>query len=108
MSKTPKPLSAGEEQLAQHLTIYKVPFEREFQFDPERKWRADFCIDPNILVEVEGGIHMQGRHVRGKTYEADLEKYNKATLLGFRILRFSTFQVHSGIAIDTILEAMGK
>lgn len=73
MSKIPKALSQGEEELAQHLKIYGVPFEREFQFDPERKWRSDFLIEPNILVEVEGGLHTQGRHVRGKTYEASGE-----------------------------------
>lgn len=105
-SKIPKPLSAGEEELTQHLRIYKVPFEREFQFDPERKWRADFCIDPNILVEVEGGSYSGGRHTRGKGFEDDCLKYSRATVLGFRVLRFTTTQVHSGIAIDMILEAI--
>ena len=49
MPPIPKPLSAGEEELVQHLRIYHIPFEREVQFDPERKWRADFGIDPMIL-----------------------------------------------------------
>jgi len=103
---TPKPLSPGEEELAQHLHIYGVPFEREYRFDPERKWRADFLIEPKILVEVEGGTYSGGRHTRGKGFEADCLKYNRATTLGFKLYRFSSFQVTSGVAIDTILEAL--
>lgn len=108
MHKLPKPLSPGEEELARHLRTYNVPFEREFQFDPERKWRADFLIEPNILVEVEGGAYSSGRHTRGKGFEADCLKYNRATTLEFKLYRFSTFQVSSGVAIDTILEAIRR
>ena len=108
MSSIPKPLSVGEEELVQHLRIYQVPFEREVQFDPERKWKADFGIDPMILVEVEGGAYSGGRHSRGKGFEADCLKYARATLLGYRVFRFSPYQVHSGLAIDTILDAVEK
>jgi hypothetical protein len=104
----PKPLSPGEEELTQHLKIYQVPFEREFQFDPTRKWKADFIVADTILVEVEGGTRRCGRHTRHDGFEKDCEKYNKAALLGYVVLRFTTFQVHAGIAIDTIIEVLQK
>ena len=35
-----------------------------------------------------------------------LTKYNAAALLGWRVLRFTTDMVSSGIAIDTVKEAI--
>lgn len=108
MSKIPKPLSPGEEELAMHLEIYKVPYSREFRFDPDRKWRSDFIVAEKILVEVEGGSNSGGRHTRGLGFENDCLKYNRAAELGFVVLRFTTSLVHRGVAIDTILEALKK
>ena len=103
----PKPLSEGEAILEQHLKCYAVGYEREYRFDPNRKWRADFFIAPNILVEVEGGHWVGGRHSRGGTaFEADAEKYNRATEMGFRILRYTTQQVHRGETIDQLLRML--
>ena len=78
-------------------------FVTEHKFHPERRWRADFAHpETSLLVECEGGIHVGGRHVRGMGYERDLEKYNAATLLGWRVLRFSTSQINAGEAADTV------
>jgi very-short-patch-repair endonuclease len=38
---------------------------------------------------------------------ADCTKYNSAVLRGWRVLRFTTEQVVSGYAIDTVLQALG-
>lgn len=35
-------------------------------------------------------------------------KYNRATTLGFRLYRFSSYQVHNGVAIDTLMETINK
>lgn len=60
----------------------------EFRFHPTRKWRADFAWpDAKVLLEVEGGIFIQGRHSRGTGMQKDMEKYNNAALLGYRVLR---------------------
>lgn len=59
----------------------------EHRFHPERKWRFDFIFKPNIALEVEGGIWNGGRHSRGSGFKADMEKYNSATVMGWRILR---------------------
>jgi len=42
-----------------------------------------------IAVEVEGGVWSRGRHVRGAGYLADLEKYNAAVVMGWRVLRYT-------------------
>ncbi|MFW1975649.1 DUF559 domain-containing protein [Acinetobacter baumannii] len=95
--------SVGEVLLATHLRACKIGFEQEYKFHPDRKWRADFLItDTKILIEVEGGIWSGGRHTRGKGYLGDMEKYNSAAMMGFTVLRFSTEQVKSGMALKQI------
>jgi very-short-patch-repair endonuclease len=97
-----------EAKLARELKTLKIEFEQEFEFHPKRKWRADFhLVDKKILVEVEGGIWTGGRHTRGKGYLGDLEKYNAATMMGFQVIRFSTDQVKSGLAIQQIEKMVG-
>ena len=68
--------------------------EREFVFHPERKWRADFAhIESRTLVEIEGGIWIQGRHNRPQGFAADIEKYLEAALAGWHVLRLTEFQI---------------
>lgn len=100
--------SEGEAVMIQHLKAHKINFEQEFQFNKDRKWRADFyLVGTKILIEVEGGIWSGGRHTRGKGYLGDMEKYNSATALGYQIYRYSTEQVKSGLAIEQILKLIG-
>ncbi|MDQ8942059.1 DUF559 domain-containing protein [Acinetobacter soli] len=95
--------SEGEVTLARDLRALKINFEQEYKFHPERNWRADFLITgTKILIEVEGGIWSGGRHTRGKGFIADMEKYNAAAVMGFKVLRFDTQQVKSGLAIKQI------
>ncbi|WOE31962.1 MULTISPECIES: hypothetical protein [unclassified Acinetobacter] len=100
-----KTLNEFEEKLARELKTLNIEFEREFKFHQTRKWRADFyLIGKMILVEVEGGIWLggKGRHTSGKGYLGDMEKYNAAQELGYSVIRFSTAQVKSGMAIGQI------
>ncbi|EXB28367.1 hypothetical protein J537_1035 [Acinetobacter baumannii 1437282] len=95
--------SEGELILMRDLRALSIGFEQEYKFHPTRKWRADFLIsNTKILIEVEGGIWSQGRHTRGTGYIGDMEKYNAAAILGFQVLRFSTQQVKSGLAVQQI------
>ena len=62
--------------------------EKEFRFHPVRKWRADFAhLASRTLIEIAGGIYVNGRHNRGAGFAADLEKYLEAALAGWRVVR---------------------
>ena len=62
--------------------------EKEFRFHATRRWRADFVHLPSrTLIEIEGGIYVNGRHNRGAGFAADLEKYLEASLAGWRVVR---------------------
>ena len=100
-SKGKRAISEGEAPLIQHFKAHNIIFKHEFQFNPKRKWRADFHIlNTKILIEVEGGWS-NGRHSRGKGYIADMEK------LGYQVYRYSTEQVKSGKAIEKIRRLIG-
>ena len=60
----------------------------EYQFHPTRKWRFDYYWQQNkFALEVEGGVWTGGRHIRGTGFIKDMEKYNSAAIMGFRIIR---------------------
>jgi very-short-patch-repair endonuclease len=77
----------------------------EHRFHPERKWRFDFAW-PHLMVavEIDGGTWTGGRHTRGTGYEADCEKINEATALGWKVFRFTSSQVQRGEAALFIAE----
>lgn len=81
--------------------------EREYRFAPPRRWRFDWAFVPQKLaIEQEGGVWSGGRHTRGAGYVKDLEKYNTATLHGWRVLRFTPQQVNDGTALTAIEQAL--
>lgn len=94
--------------LAMQIMALRLPKPvYEYRFHGARKWRFDLAWpDDMIAAEVEGGIWKQGRHTRGKGYENDMRKYDRAALLGWCVLRFSTGMVDSGEAIKMLQEAL--
>jgi very-short-patch-repair endonuclease len=100
--------SKGEETLALHIRAHRLPApQREHRFASDRLWRFDFAWpEQKLAVEVEGGIFTAGRHSRGTGLLADMEKYNRAALDGWRVLRFFTDQVVDGTAIAVIRKAL--
>lgn len=91
---------------------------RQHRFHPTRKWLFDFAWEAErVAVELEGGVfsfpvtcdscgrHVHrknkhtkrmervyaamGRHTRGAGFQADCDKYNAATALGWRVLRYT-------------------
>lgn len=61
---------------------------KEFKFHPKRRWRFDYAIpEYRIALEVEGVVWTGGRHTRPQGFLGDIEKYNTATLMGWRVFR---------------------
>lgn len=67
---------------------------KELRFSPPRRWRFDYAWEAGkVALEVEGGVWTGGRHTRGKGFLADMEKYNTATVMGWRVLRVTPDQL---------------
>lgn len=85
---------------AKTLDFLGLPLpETEFVFAPPRKWRFDFAWpEQKIAVEQEGGLWIQGRHNRAASMIKDMDKYNTAARLGWKVGRFTPQQVKAGDA----------
>ncbi len=76
------------------------PPDLEFYFHPTRQWRFDLawpCY--HVALEIDGGVHSRGRHVRGDGYEGDVEKFAEAGMHGWFVLRSLPKHVESGQAL---------
>jgi hypothetical protein len=108
-------------------------WDPEFVFAPPRRWAFDYAWPPwRIALEIEGGtfgryivitsgyerrggvsipikpgtpVRLGGRHNTGDGLENDAEKYNRAAILGWLVIRATTPMVKSGAAIATLREA---
>lgn len=101
------PSATFEHQLlARQLIQAKIAYREEFRFEPKRRWKADFLVD-NFLVEIVGGLWMKrGGHSQGQAQLDDMEKFNHAAKLGYRVLQFSPDQVKNGDAIGFIEQVL--
>jgi hypothetical protein len=62
--------------------------EVEHRFHSTRLWRFDFAWPRwKLALEVEGGIFIRGAHGSVGGILRDMEKYNAAAILGWRVLR---------------------
>ena len=107
---TPCPKSKPLDALGFVLQAAGLPVPcREYRFAPPRRWRFDYAWpDRRLALEVEGGTWAGGRHVRGKGYEGDCEKYNAAALLGWTVLRVTTAMLNDGRALALLEEALAN
>jgi very-short-patch-repair endonuclease len=87
----PRKKSQLEDPFAQWLSFKNIKFVRQFRPFKERRFSCDFLLsDYNVIIEIEGGQWINGRHQRGTGYKNDIEKYNMITLAGYKILRLTT------------------
>lgn len=80
-----------------------IAYEEEFIFHPTRKWRFDLCI-PSMMIafEYDGlaiGRNKDGksRHTSIKGYTEDTIKINSATLLGWKVFRYTTLNENDSV-----------
>lgn len=100
---------ALELAMRQQLQALKLTagMEQQYRFHPQRLWRFDFAWPGRKLaLEVDGGTWSGGRHTRGAGFEADCEKCAAAVLQGWRVLRATSGQVRSGVALGWIQQLM--
>lgn len=91
-----------KQMLAQIAGTPSIPTpQTQHLFHPSRKWRFDFAWpQEKIALEVQGGVHTGGGHVRGNGYNNDCEKNNEACVMGWRVLAVTTDHISSGQALD--------
>jgi len=79
---------------------------REQRFHDTRKWLFDYSWpEKKIAMEIEGGVWINGAHVRGKHYESDCEKYSWAAVLGWRVIRGTPDMWEKGIIMGLLERA---
>jgi len=82
-------------------------YEREFRFWEGRKHRFDYAWPKiKLAVEVEGGVHIRGRHTRGTGFIKDCEKYNEAAILGWTVIRVHTNSIKDGTGVLSVKRAL--
>lgn len=78
----------------------------EHRFHPERKWRFDYAWpDAKVALEVEGGVWTGGRHTSSAGFLKDIEKYNAAARLGWRVLRCTPKTLLTMDTVEAVKEA---
>jgi hypothetical protein len=82
--------------------------EREWKFEAKRRWRFDYAWPQQMVaLEVEGGVWTGGRHTRGAGFVRDMEKYNRAAVLGWRLLRVTPDKLVSFGTFEMLREILG-
>jgi hypothetical protein len=91
------------------LEVRQIPRpEREWKFDAKRRWRFDYAWPQQMVaLEVEGGVWTGGRHTRGAGFVKDMEKYNRAAVLGWRLLRVTPDKLVSFGTFEMLREILG-
>jgi very-short-patch-repair endonuclease len=98
-------------RIAPALGIDLSDWERQYQFDPPRKWRFDFArLDVQVAIEIDGGTEHVGRsrHTSPQGFQKDRWKINRATAAGWAVLAFTKFDLTSDpqYVVDTINQAI--
>ena len=94
-----------------YLKVRLEPYELEVLTEcclfPSRNWMADGIIyskktnsSTHVVIEIEG---LGGRHQSIGGFLGDMEKYNAATVLGYKLLRFTTADLLTDYPVKCIL-----
>lgn len=79
----------------------------EHKFHDTRRWRFDYAWpEHQVALEVEGGVWVGGRHTSGAGFVKDMEKYNEAACMGWRIIRCQPRQLCTMQTVETLRRAL--
>ena len=86
----PKSIGKYKLHIISVLEASGLNYESEFIFSKERKFRFDWAVPQLcIAIEYEGIFSEKSGHTTLSGYKKDVEKYNLATKLGWKILRYT-------------------
>lgn len=111
-SKKKSRQSANQQKIRDVFTIIcktdlHIEVVKEYRFHPVRKWRFDYAIpEHKIALEVEGGVWTGGRHTSPQGFLGDIEKYNTATLMGWRVFRVTPDELYKTATLNLIKQAI--
>lgn len=111
-SKKKSRQTANQQKIRDVFTIIcktdlNVECVKEHRFHPKRMWRFDYAIpEHKIAIEVEGGVWTGGRHIRPQGFLGDIEKYNTATLMGWRVFRVMPDDLYKTATLNLIKAAI--
>ncbi len=82
--------------------------DAEYRFAEERgrKWRFDWLFDGWLALEIQGGMFINGRHVRGGALRDEHDKLNTAVILGYSVMFCLPEDVQSGAIFPVLKEAL--
>ena len=87
--------------------VLGVECVKEYRFHDKRKWRFDYAIpEHKTAIEVEGGVWTGGRHTSPQGFLGDMEKYNTATVMGWRVLRTTPDKLLTNETLAMIRKSM--
>jgi len=101
-------------EFEQFLSKNNLQFSKEVVFSnimpTKRQFRADyFILKMRIIIEINGGQYMTGRHNRGgKGYENDLVKSNLANINGFYYLQYTYQQLSKQLYVKDLRTIITK
>jgi hypothetical protein len=82
--------------------------QTEHRFYNGRRWAMDFAwVQARLALESEGGVFSGGGHTRGAKFLKDCEKYNTATLMGWRVLRVGSHDLLKDTTLAMVKRALG-
>ena len=88
--KIPKSIGKYKLHLISVLEDSGLKFIPEFRFHPAREFRFDWALpDLMVAVEYEGIFSEKSGHTTLSGYTKDVVKYNLATKLGWKVLRYT-------------------
>jgi len=83
-------MSIGSNKLEFVLKSIRFEYVKEYKFAKDRKFKFDFFVPSlNLGIEYEGIYGGKSRHTTVSGYAKDAEKYNLATCLGYKVLRYT-------------------
>ena len=86
----PKSIGKYKLHIISVLEASGLNYESEFIFSNERKFRFDWAVPQLcIAIEYEGIFSEKSGHTTLSGYKKDVVKYNLATKLGWKILRYT-------------------